>query len=115
MAHGYFQTPILSKLDQRLCLADRNSEWFFKVNVAAGLEALLGQRIMALRWRRDMNDVWRRRLQHLLGVRENAGNVEALGKLPSHERFLIANCDDAATRYSPYGVYMLISNLAATD
>jgi hypothetical protein len=41
--------------------------------------------------------------------------LEALGKLPCHEEFLVANCDNVATRYSPYGLYMLIGNFAATN
>jgi hypothetical protein len=50
-----------------------------------------------------------------LDVGENGRNFETLGELPRHERFLIANCDNAAIRDSPDSVYMLVGNLPATD
>src|SRR5438477_6480022 len=50
-----------------------------------------------------------------MSVGENARNFETLGKLLRHERFLIANCNDAAIRNSPDSVYMLVGNLPATD
>ena len=62
-----------------------------------------------------MNDVRRSCRQHFSQIEEMFGNAEAFAKLPSHERFLIANSHDLAIRDAMDRLHMLVGDLSATD
>ncbi len=62
-----------------------------------------------------MNDVRLSCLQRFSPIGEALANAEAFAKLPSHERFLIANSHDLAIRDAMDRLHMLVGDLSATD
>jgi hypothetical protein len=83
--------------------------------MAAGFQALAGQREVALRWRRDVNDVWLGSFQHLARVCKPFRNFETLAELLCHEQLAVTERDDLAVWNPPDRPDMLIRDLAATD
>ena len=70
---------------------------------------------MALRRRCDVNDVRSRGFQHVRQIRKALQNTKPFPELSGHQRFQIADSNDVAAGDPTNRVYVLISNLTATD
>ena len=70
---------------------------------------------MALRRRRDVNDVRLGRRQQFREVAGVAADAKALGELLGHQQFAIADADDARGRNALDRRHVLVGDLAAAD
>src|SRR5262245_49859468 len=70
---------------------------------------------MALRWRRDMDDVRARLLEQALDIAVGPRNPVTLGELTGHKFFAIAHTDDFASRDRSDERNVIVRNLATPD
>jgi hypothetical protein len=62
-----------------------------------------------------VNDVRTARSEHFVDIGKALRNAKTFAELPGHQRFQIAEGNNAATGYSPNRLDVLIRNFAATD
>ena len=90
-------------------------KWFFQVNMTPRFEALLANRVMALRRRSNVDNIRLDQTKHFLHGRKAFRNTEPLAQLLGHEQLPIADRNDLAIRNPMDCMHMLIGNFAATD
>ena len=106
---------VVSEPYQFLCLGRIQREWLLHIDVAAGLQAHLSQLEVALRRRRDVDDIGLDRIEHLPSVPEISLDMETIGHLLGHQRLGVAYADDPCFGDPLDLEGMLIRHLPATD
>src|SRR5437879_13101600 len=91
------------------------SEGFFYINMASGLKAQFGDRVMALRWSRNVHDIRCGLIEKILHLREIRPNVQSLLQLPRHQLFSVADSNNLAARNQDNLLHMLIGYFAASN
>src|SRR5262249_39029478 len=114
-ANCYLQAAPFGQVDQGSCFSGRNCEGLFQINMAARLETLFSNRIMAWWWSCNVDDVGGNDTQHFVYIRKTGRNSKAFPELFRHQRFLVANGHNSAIRNPLDCVYVLVRNLSATN
>ena len=115
MADGQLQAAPGRLAEDPLRLGCIDGEGLLEIDVASGLEALPGDRGVGLRRRRHVHDVGVLAPQHLPNVIEACHPAESLVHLLGHERFAVADGDEASARHAADLLGVLVRDLPAPD
>src|SRR5208283_473847 len=96
MPHGYLKPPFVRECNQPLRLSLVKCEWLFHIDVAPGFQAKLGDLEMALRRRRDMNNIWPSSTEEFCHVAKRPLDREPLVELARHQRLTVTHPNDLA-------------------
>jgi hypothetical protein len=115
MTSRQFEIPGLGERDQFLRFGPVEGERLLNVYVAAFVQRPRGDAEMALRWRRNVNDIGLRFAHERSKVNEITRYTKPLGELPGHKLFAVADAHDH-TSLDPLDLgRMRVSDLPASD
>ena len=115
VSHAHQELACFRRSDHFFRFAGIEGERFFDVDMRARREALQHKWSMALRRRRDMNDVWLRCRQHACDVVECHVDAEAYGGLAGELPVLIADRHNRHCGRPAELLKMGVGDLAATN